>query len=169
MSPSTQNEFDRNAAAAEAEKTLRVIANLPAPAGIEDRVKAGLHAAPSRASVIEWPSSLDGRGWMHGSGMRTVAAAAIVLIVAGGGWGVYSHIQVAPAPTAAAAPLHPTGTGGFSAAGAKRTPQTLDGPVVAAPTTLTQGSDAGKTGSTPHHGKRRTSTTAKTAPVPAVR
>ena len=41
MSFSTQNEFDRSAGAIDAEKTLRLIASLPAPEGIEDRVKTG--------------------------------------------------------------------------------------------------------------------------------
>ena len=45
MSFSTQNDLDRNAGAIEAEETLRLLASLPAPQGIEDRVKSGVRAA----------------------------------------------------------------------------------------------------------------------------
>lgn len=136
MSPSTiQNEFDRSAGALEEERTLRLIAALPAPQGIEERVKEKLRSAPFRTKVIAWPfSSAEGRGWMESAGMRAAAAAAIVLAIAGGGWGVYSHIQPAPLPTAVSVP-QPLGdsAGGFNAAGAKRVPQTLEGPVLATP------------------------------------
>ena len=69
---------------------------------------------------------------MHGAGTRVAAAAAIVLAIAGGGWGVYSHIQVAPGPSALIEQL-PNGAGHFSTAGAMHVPQTVQGPVVAAP------------------------------------
>lgn len=133
MSPSrSQNEFDRSAGALEEEQTLRLIANLPAPEGIEDRVKEQLRSAPLRGSVIAWPfSSTYGGRWMQNTGMRAAAAAAIVLVVAGGGWGVYSHIQPAPLPTAVSAPLPLNTSGGFHAAAARRVPQTLEGPVIA--------------------------------------
>lgn len=132
MSPSTENRFDRNAGALAAEETLRLIARLPAAEGLEDRVKAGLRAAPRRARVIAWPFS-SAEGWMHSAGARAAAAAAIVLVVAGGGWGVYSHIQVAPVPSAQVDPQTPNEAGRFSTAGAKHVPQTVDGTVVAAP------------------------------------
>ena len=142
MNLSTQNGFEQNgfsssADAADAERTLRLIATLPAPDGLEERVKAGLHAAPSRGIVVVWPFSADGRGWMTGAGVRA-AAAAIVLVVAGGSWEVYSHIRVASAPTAVVLPQIPAHAGGFSAAGATRKPQTLEGPVVAVPVAATQ-------------------------------
>jgi hypothetical protein len=127
MSPSTEDRFDRNAGALAAEETLRMIALMPAPEGLEDRVKAGLGSSPRRAAVIAWPSSLAG-SWMRGA-----AAAAIVVVVAGGGWGVYSHIQLAPVPAAAVEQQMPNGTGAFSTAGARHVPQTVEGPVVAAP------------------------------------
>lgn len=134
MNSSTHNEFDRNASAINAEETLRLIASLPAPEGIEDRVKSGLHAAPRRASVISWPlSSANGARSSRVSAMRAAAAAAIVFVVAGGGWEVYSHIRPAVAPTAVATPQRIDGRSGLSAAGAKRTPRTLEGPVVVAP------------------------------------
>lgn len=134
MSPSNHGEFDRNSNALDAEQTLRLIATLPAPQGLEDRVKARLHRAPQRAAVIAWPFwSSDGARWMHSAGMRAAAAAAIVLVVAGGGWEVYSHIHIAPAPSAVAAPPMLNGAGNFSSAGARRVPQTLELPVVSTP------------------------------------
>ena len=128
MSPSTKGPGgeDRNSLALAAEETLRMVAMLPAPEGLEDRVKVRLRTAPRQARVIAWPFA-PAQGWMRGA-----AAAAIVLAVAGGGWGVYSHIQVAPVPAAIEQQM-PNGVGAFSTAGAKHVPQTVEGPVVAAP------------------------------------
>lgn len=127
MSPSSEDRFVRPGGTVAAEETLRLIATMPAPEGLEDRVKAKLQSAPSRATVIAWPPSVGG-GWM-----RAAAAAAIVMVVAGGGWGVYSHIQVAPVPSAVIDSQPLTGTGRFSTAGAIHIPQTVQGPVVASP------------------------------------
>jgi hypothetical protein len=138
MSFSTQNDLDRNGGAIDAEETLRLIASLPAPQGIEDRVKSGVRAADRQSGVMMWPeSSLNKARWTRVSAMRVAAAAAIVLVVAGGGWEVYSHIHLAPEPAAVAVPQRVDGSGGgsggLSAAAARRTPKTLDGPVVATP------------------------------------
>jgi len=139
MSFSSHNDFDRSAGAIEAEKTLRLIATLPAPKGIEERVKSGLRTAPLQAAVIAWPLATGNRnGWMHASAVRAAAAAAIVMVVAGGGWEVYSHIRVASAPTAIATPAPISGQSGLSAAGTKRVPQTLEGPVIASPAVMKQ-------------------------------
>jgi len=74
MNPSTEDRFDRNAGALAAEETLRMIATLPARAGLEDRVKAGLRSSARRGMVISWPfASAD--GWMHSTGMRSLAEA----------------------------------------------------------------------------------------------
>lgn len=127
MSPSSENRFVPTAGALTAEETLRLIANLPAPEGLENRVKAKLQSAPRRGNVIGWPFAVA-NGWM-----RAAAAAAIVVVVAGGGWGVYSHIQVAPVPSAVVDPQPLNGAGRFSTAGAMHVPQTVQGPVVAAP------------------------------------
>ena len=127
MSLIGNDRFDRNSGALEAEETLRMIASLPAPEGLEDRVKARLHSSPRGARVVAWPfASAD--HWM-----RAAAAAAIVTVIAGGGWGVYSHIQVAPLPAAMVEQQNVNGEGHFSTAGAKHVPQTLDGPVVTSP------------------------------------
>ncbi len=145
MSFSTQDDLDRNAGAIGAEETLRLIASLPAPQGIEDRVKSGVRAAHRQASVMSWPHpSSNKAGWTQVAGMRAGAAAAIVFVVAGGGWEVYSHIRLAPVPTAVAAPQHIGGGGGLSAAAAKRTPKTLDGPVVAVPANMKRRTGEGK-------------------------
>lgn len=137
MNPESRSEvpFDRGAAALSAEDTLRLIAALPAPAGLEDRVKASLRSAPKSATVIAWPfASTD--SWMRSAGMRAAAAAAIVLVVTGGGWGVYSHIQIAPVPSSLVSPQTPDGAGRFGTAGAMHVPQTVQGPVIAAPMTV---------------------------------
>ena len=143
MNLSTQND-DRNAATIDAERSLRLIASLPAPAGIEDRVKAGLRVVRTQSGVIGWPvSSATRAGWAQVSYMRAAAAAAIVFVVAGGGWGVYRHFGPAPAPTAAGVQQRIEGRSGLSAAGAMRTPKTVEGPKIAGPATARDGRDAG--------------------------
>ena len=116
-----------------AEETLRLIASLPAPEGLEDRVRAGLRAEPRTARVLRWPTAaLPGSG-LAGSWVRGAAAAAIVLVVAGGGWGIYARVQTGQATAAQTMPSHVGAGGGFSSAGAKRTPDTLNGPMLAHP------------------------------------
>lgn len=112
------------------EDTLRLIANLPAPEGLADRVKAGLRNAPRAGRILMWRAALaPARGWMYTGVARGAAAAAIVCVVAGGGWRIYSHVQragpsanviVMPAPTAAK-------SAGFSNSGAIGRPDTLGG------------------------------------------
>jgi hypothetical protein len=115
------------------EDTLRLIAGLHAPEGLEERVQVGLHRTPHRsagkAQILSWPTMPR----MDNSWMRFAAAAAIACVVAGGGWGIYSRVRPAQAPTAVTIPQHIAPQGGFSSAGAMRTPQTLDGPVLKAP------------------------------------
>jgi hypothetical protein len=69
--------------------------------------------------------------------MRSAAAAAIVFVVAGGGWGIYSRVQKPQSATVIVMP-HPGAPGGFSNAGAMHTPKTLNGPVVAHPASIQQ-------------------------------
>jgi len=77
MSYLVQNEFSNNSGAGEAEETLRLIARLPAPVGLEDRVHAGLRSAPRSARVLAWPAAFSpAGGWL-----RAAAAAAIVFVV----------------------------------------------------------------------------------------
>jgi hypothetical protein len=110
-----------------AEETLRLVAKLPAPAGLENRVHKALRSAPRGGQVLGWPSSREpAGGWL-----RAAAAAAIVFVVTGGGWGVYSHVQ--QPMKAISMPAHLASPGSFSSAGAIRTPQTLNGPVLTHP------------------------------------
>lgn len=134
MNSLNQNDHAPNANAGPAEETLRLVASLPAPQGLEDRLKARLKAAPRNGKVLRWPSgSGGGNAWLRGTVARAAAAAAIVFVVAGGGWGVYSRVRPADSPKVIAMPERANAPGGFSNAGAMRTPQTLNGPVLAHP------------------------------------
>lgn len=105
--------------------TLRLVAKLPPPAGLEDRVFTSVLRASRKGRVLQWPGSLHVHDWM-----RSAAAAAIALAVGGGGWGIYLHVQHNEPARATAAPRVIMQSGGFSSAGAIRRPQTLNGPVV---------------------------------------
>jgi hypothetical protein len=130
MNSPTNKAFHPRSGSSEAEETLRLIANLPAPQGLEDRVQSALRKAPRRSTLLNWPAGLaPARTWMRGA-----AAAAIVFVVVGGGWGVYLRVQPVQAPKVIAMPRVSAG-GGFSSAGAMRTPQTLNGPVLVTPAT----------------------------------
>jgi hypothetical protein len=132
MSYPVQDGFSNDSGGGEsrsaAEATLRLIAHLPAPEGLEDRVQASLRAAPRTARVLAWPVPLAGE-WL-----RTAAAAAIVFVVAGGGWGIYAHVQPSH-PAHGIAGQRIAAPGGFTEGGAVRRPQTLVGPVVTHPAT----------------------------------
>jgi hypothetical protein len=136
MNPSPRNPFTPDSTSAygpgSVEATLRLIATLPAPEGIEERVQSALLSAPRTARMPVWPVALRPQGgWM-----RAAAAVAIVLVVAGGGWSIYSRVQPGQPVGARAVPPHVAApAAGFSSAGAMRTPQTLNGPVVPAPVT----------------------------------
>jgi hypothetical protein len=127
---STAREYERGRErATSAEETLRLIARLPPPEGLVERVQAGLRVAPRRARVLRWPRALEQGAWMRSRALKTAAAAAIVCVVVGGGWRIYS--RVAPAPTANVVTMPArVGQTGFSTAGASRKPDTLTGPVV---------------------------------------
>jgi hypothetical protein len=145
MKPVVQNLFDASPDSSSFEETLRLLARLPAPEGIEERVQAGLReaslragshtasgeaasgsAVSSKARILQWPRV----GRLESAWARTAAAAAIVFVVAGGGWCISSRIQPVQ-PQAAVALPRVAAHGGFSSAGAMRTPQTLNGPVAA--------------------------------------
>jgi hypothetical protein len=107
-----------------AEETLRLIASLPAPEGLEDRVNAALSVAPRRGRVLAWPKTIR----PESSWMRSAAAAAIVFVVAGGGWGIYMRVERNQPAKVIVMPARLPAPGGFSGAGAMRTPLTLPGP-----------------------------------------
>jgi hypothetical protein len=120
----------------EAERTLRLIARLPAPEGVEDRVKGRLKAAPRSSRVLAWPGAdFAGRKWSQMPMVRGAAAAVIVCLIGGGAWQVYSRVQTPSPSTARVIPISPrqAAPGSFSNAGAMRSPQTLHGPVLAHP------------------------------------
>ena len=108
------------------EETLRLVASLPAPAGLEDRVHTALRNAPRSARVLAWPKAIRPQSaWM-----RTAAAATIVFAVVGGGWGVLTRVQQNQPAKVIVMPPRVGAPGGFSGAAAMRTPQTLNGPTV---------------------------------------
>jgi hypothetical protein len=117
-----------------AEETLRLIANLPAPEGLEGRVHAAVSVAQRRGRVLAWPRAFRAEsGWMRGA-----AAAAIVFVVAGGGWGVYTRVESTPIEQNQPAkvivmPARMPNTGGLQGAGAMRPPLTLPGPAAPQP------------------------------------
>lgn len=127
----SDSQASSDAALKSLDATLHLLATLPAPAGLEDRVFAGMVAVPPKARVLEWPQPLYSRDWVRG-----IAAAAIVLVVGGGGWGVYSHVRPSE-PAGAGQPAQVVAgprtlfqPGGFSSAEMIRRPQTLNGPPV---------------------------------------
>jgi hypothetical protein len=63
--------------------------------------------------------------------MRSAAAAAIVAVVIGGGWSVVHHAGTPQSARVITITPRVAAQGGFSSAGAMRTPQTLVGPVAA--------------------------------------
>jgi hypothetical protein len=144
MSPSPKNNFPPDECwnvAGAADETLQLVARLPAPDGLADRVNAGLRVAPEPGRVLNWRQSRQpgSGGWMYGTIARSAAAAAIVCVVVGGGWRIYSRVQ--PVPTAKVIVMPPRegpAGGGFSPAGAKRVPQTLQGPVLTHPVLVIQ-------------------------------
>jgi hypothetical protein len=124
MNDPTHNPISLGAA----EETLRLIAHLPVPQGLEDRLHVALLSRPRRGRILSWPSAPR----MESSWMRSAAAAAIVFVVAGGGWGIYTRVQQ-PQAKVIVMPMHVATQGGFSSAGAMRTPNTLNGPVLTHP------------------------------------
>ncbi|MGH9588936.1 MAG: hypothetical protein ACRD25_01015 [Terracidiphilus sp.] len=119
------SDVSAEAALKSLDATLHLLASLPAPAGLEDRLFAGMLPTPRKARVLEWPQPLYTRDWVRG-----IAAAAIVLAVGGGGWGLYSHVKPSEPARAVAAPRTMFQPGGFSSAEMIRRPQTLNGPPV---------------------------------------
>lgn len=135
--PNKSASIHNAAPVTDAEETLRLISSLPAPEGLEERMKMALRAAPRAGRVLHWPANSGaGRRWTHNTMARCAAAAAIVFVVAGGGWGVYSRVQPIQNPKVIAMP-RVVAPGGFSNAGAMRTPQTLNGHVLSHPVTGT--------------------------------
>lgn len=113
-----------------AENTLRLVAQLPAPEGLEDRVKAELQARSRSPRMLRWPVRMGADGMLYANALRGAAAAAIVCIVAGGGWQIYSRVQGPPTAQTMPATAPARIGNGFSSAGAMRTPDSPNGPVL---------------------------------------
>lgn len=110
--------------------TMRLIATVPAPEGLADRLKANLRTASRGGRVIAWPRTAAPGGWMQSPVLRGAAAAAIVCVVAGGGWQIYTRVPAAPSARVIEMPARIGNSGAFSNANAMRTPDTLNRPKV---------------------------------------
>ena len=132
MNSNPHNAMSSDSGPNSGEDTLRLIAGLPAPAGLEERVHKALRAAPRNGRVLAWPerfrAGIASGIALESNWMRAAAAAAIVFVVVGGGWGVYSRVQQGQPAKILVMPAPMQGSGGFSGAGAMRTPETLPGP-----------------------------------------
>jgi hypothetical protein len=115
------------------EETLRLIARLPAPDGLEERVRKALREAPRTGRVLAWPARFGSVVAMESGWVRAAAAAAIVFVVVGGGWGVYSRVQPGQHGNLIVMPPQTSVSRGLQGAGAMRTPQTLPGPAAPKP------------------------------------
>jgi hypothetical protein len=151
---SSNGQYGGASEVSEAEKTLRMIAQLPAPEGLEGRVRAVLKAGKPAGQVLAWPTerqAVSGSVWSGSSArsgqdrtvqersrqvhlgqvrsgwLRGAAAAAIVCLIGGGAWGIYARVVPLQSARTIALP-HAMSSSGFSNAGAMRTPQTLVGP-----------------------------------------
>ena len=176
MNPPVQNQSAGSSDSGEFEETLRLIARLSAPHGLEERVQAGLRAAPaaSGARILQWPRALRPDTALGSAWMRSAAAAAIVALVIGGSWGVYSRVRLIQPTRAITVPLHLSTQGGFSSAGAMRTPLTLNGPIVERPAVIhpataeplpVKPDDKPEVKTRPHAGKNAAATKAITQPA----
>jgi hypothetical protein len=137
----------------DAEETLRLVAELPPPEELTDRVHARLQAAqiaPSRRGFWSY--------WLPAQRFQFAAAAALALAVAGSTWAVYrQHPQPGPAaqtshPASPSAASSSQPAGGFGTAGTVRVPPTLN-PIKVPPA--------------PHRKPGAGHAAAKTAPKPA--
>lgn len=110
----------------EAEETLRMVAKLPAPAGLEERVQRRLNAEPLGREVRRFSIwSL----WMPGRKLQFAAAGVLATAVAISSWSVYHGRQQAAnanaAKQAVAAPAKSTAGSGFAPANAVAVPRTI--------------------------------------------
>jgi len=119
------------------DETLHLLAQAEIPAGLEVRLKANLRKAasePRPAKVLSWPQSGNAAianvassafGW-H----RAVAAIFLAAAILGCAWSVLWQQKTRSASIEQSHPMvRPLPAGGFSNAGAMRTPRTLEGPM----------------------------------------
>lgn len=148
------------------EETLKWIANLPAPEGLADRVQVRLRAEPPHhARSWSWSALFaPGGGWTHVSALRGVAAAAIVCVVAGGGWQVYSRVSPASGSASNPSATRFGVSRGFSSADAKHLPNNIKGPVLAHPLVPVPAETPSAQKSKPAHSKAKTRNKPATPP-----
>lgn len=174
MKTTPDNPLPPGAAPAAFDATLRLLANAPVPAGLNERVQAVvMQAAPrgGRRRVLIFPAGLAPSGlWAESGWARAAAAAAIVFVVAGGGWGVYQRVEHPAAKVMVMPAAQPAASGGFSSAGAMRTPQTVKGPVLKAPAVAQPAAKAGRVRARKKRSARVSGATAQpvSAPTAAV-
>lgn len=109
-------------------ETLRLLASVPAPRGLEARLLARIGEQTQPKRVLAWPLRT---ALAESAGMRAAAAAVLVAVLAGGGWGIVALTRPAQQAGAARSTVRSgMGGSGFSSAGAMRTPETLKGPAV---------------------------------------
>jgi hypothetical protein len=137
----TRDSVPESGKLAALDETLRLISSIPTPEGLEDRIQdriqtavraerqSGTAAASPKGRLLHWPKPLS----LQSAPLRVAAAAAIVGVVVGGGWTICSRPQPAQPAQAVTQPARPATQSGFSNAGAMRTPQTINGPVVTQP------------------------------------
>ncbi len=123
------NEFLRKETGS-AEETLRLIAGLPAPEGLVDRVQTRLRTAPRSGRILDWPRAAVSGDWRYSSAMRGAAAAAIVCVVVGGGWRIFSRVQPGPSARVVVMPGPAGPSRGFSIGGSMHTPDPRLGSVL---------------------------------------
>lgn len=118
----------------DAEETLRMVAGMPAPDGLEERVQQRLDAELKRSERVRhslW--SL----WMPARKLQYAAAGVLAAAVAISSWSVYHGQRMAANANAASkqaapAPAKGTAGSGFTPAGAVGVPHTL-APIHVAP------------------------------------
>ena len=143
MSFSTQNDADRNCRSNRSrERRYALIASLPAPEGIADRVKTAF--APRPSSRVSFRGQSSGKARAGRSYQLCEPPPPLQLFC--GRWGgvgsVFAHPDLAPEPAAVATPQRIDGAAVWPP-GSRRTPKTLEGPVVVAPPNAKQRSDVG--------------------------
>lgn len=118
----------------DAEETLRMVAKLPAPTGLEDRVQRRLNAEMLYSEERRYSIwSL----WMPGRKLQFAAAGVLAAAVAISSWSVYHGQRMAANANAAAkqaapAPAKSAAGNGFTPAGAVGVPHTI-APIHVAP------------------------------------
>jgi hypothetical protein len=104
-------------------ETLRLLAEMPAPAGLEDRVHRRISAAhEARKQRSFW--SL----WKPAQRLQFAGAAVLMVVIGASSWTVFRGrvVTETPGQPAPASPAPVSPAGGFAPAGAERRPSTVN-------------------------------------------